>query len=84
MVHRSVFAVPFRRLFLRPVIAALVALAAAIPLAVVASLGAAVAAPSIYAAVLLLSGYVTREEFRPLIDPLRAIASRRTLREGVG
>jgi O-antigen/teichoic acid export membrane protein len=84
MVHRSVFAVPFRRLFLRPVVAVLAALAVATPLSAVATLGAAVAAPCIYAALLLLVGYVTREEWRPLIDPLRSFASRRTLRAGAG
>jgi O-antigen/teichoic acid export membrane protein len=84
MVHRSVFAVPFRRLFLKPVVAVLAALAAAIPLSAVTALGAAVAAPCIYAALLLLGSYVTREEWRPLIDPLRSFASRRTLRAGAG
>jgi O-antigen/teichoic acid export membrane protein len=84
MVHRSVFAVPFRRLFLRPVLAVLAALAAAIPLSAVTALGAAVAAPCIYAALLLFGSYVTREEWRPLLDPLRSFASRRTLRAGVG
>ena len=84
MVHRSVFAVPFRRLFLKPVVAVLAALAAAIPLSTVTALGAAVAAPCIYAALLLLGSYVTREEWRPLIDPLRSFASRRTLRAGAG
>jgi O-antigen/teichoic acid export membrane protein len=84
MVHRSVFAVPFRRLFLKPVVAVVVALAAAIPLSVVTSLGAAVVAPCIYVVLLLLGGYVTREEWGPLIDPLRSFASRRTLRAGAG
>jgi O-antigen/teichoic acid export membrane protein len=84
MVHRSVFAVPFRRLFLKPVVAVLAALAVTIPLSTVATLGAAVAAPCIYAVLLLLGGYVTREEWRPLIDPLRSFASRRTLRAGAG
>jgi O-antigen/teichoic acid export membrane protein len=84
MVHRSVFAVPFRRLFLKPAVAVLAALAAAIPLSAVTTLGAAVAAPCIYAALLLLVSYVTREEWRPLIDPLRSFASRRTLRAGAG
>jgi O-antigen/teichoic acid export membrane protein len=84
MVHRSVFAVPFRRLFLKPVVAVLAALAAAIPLSTVTALGAAFAAPCIYAALLLLGSYVTREEWRPLIDPLRSFASRRTLRAGAG
>ena len=84
MVHRTVFAVPFRRLFLKPVVAVLAALAAAIPLSTVTALGAAVAAPCIYAALLLLGSYVTREEWRPLIDPLRSFASRRTLRAGAG
>jgi O-antigen/teichoic acid export membrane protein len=84
IVHRSVFPVPFRRLFVRPVVAVLVALAVAIPLSAVATLGAAVAAPSIYVAVLLLESYVTLEEWRPLIDPLRSIASRRALRAGAG
>jgi hypothetical protein len=79
-----VFPVPFRRLFVRPVVAVLVALAVAIPLSAVATLGAAVAAPSIYVAVLLLESYVTLEEWRPLIDPLRSIASRRALRAGAG
>ena len=84
MVHRSVFAVPFRRLFLKPVVAVVVALAVAIPLSARATLGAAVVAPCIYAVLLLLGGYVTREEWRPLIDPLRSFASRRTLRAGAG
>jgi O-antigen/teichoic acid export membrane protein len=84
MVHRSVFAVPFRRLFLRPVVAVLAALAVAIPLSTVAALGAAVAAPCIYSALLLLGSYVTREELRPLIDPLRSFAGRRTLRARSG
>jgi O-antigen/teichoic acid export membrane protein len=84
IVHRSVFAVPFRQLFLRPVVAVLAALAAAIPLSAVAALGAAVAAPCLYAALLVLGSYVTREEWRPLIDPLRSFASRRTLRAGPG
>jgi O-antigen/teichoic acid export membrane protein len=84
MVHRSVFAVPFRRLFLRPLVAVLAALAVATPLSAVATLGAAVAAPCIYAAVLMLVGYVTREEWRPLVDPLRSFANRRTLRAGAG
>jgi O-antigen/teichoic acid export membrane protein len=84
MVHRSVFAVPFRRLFLRPVLAVLAALAAAIPLSAVAALGAAVVAPCVYAAVLVIGSYVTREEWRPLLDPLRSFASRRALRAGSG
>jgi O-antigen/teichoic acid export membrane protein len=84
MVHRGVFAVPFRRLFLRPAVAVLAALAVAIPLSAVATLGAAVAAPCLYAALLMLGGYVTCEEWRPLIDPLRSFASRRTLRAGGG
>jgi O-antigen/teichoic acid export membrane protein len=84
MVHRSVFAVPFRRLFLKPVVAVVVALAVAIPLSAVTALGAAVVAPCIYAVLLLLGGYVTREEWRPLIDPLRSFASRRALRAGAG
>jgi hypothetical protein len=79
-----VFALPFRELFLRPVVAVLAALAAAIPLSAVAALGAAVAAPCIYAALLMLGSYVTLEEWRPLIDPLRSFASRRTLRAGPG
>ena len=73
-VHRSVFALPFRRLFLRPVVAVLAALAVAIPLSAVSALGAAVAAPCIYAGLLLLVSYVSREEWRPLIDPLRSFA----------
>jgi O-antigen/teichoic acid export membrane protein len=77
MVHRSVFAVPFRRLFVKPAVAVLAALAVAIPLSAVATLGAAVAAPCMYAALLMLGSYVTREEWRPLIDPLRSFASRR-------
>jgi hypothetical protein len=81
-VHRNVFAVPFRWLFLRPVLAVLAALAVAIPLSAVSALGAAVAAPCIYAALLMFGSYVTREEWRPLIDPLRSIASRRSLRAG--
>src|SRR5919109_3350752 len=84
IVHRSVFPLPFRQLFLRPVVAVLAALAAAIPLSAVAALGAAVAAPCIYAALLMLGSYVTLEEWRPLIDPLRSFASRRTLRAGPG
>jgi O-antigen/teichoic acid export membrane protein len=82
LVHRNVFAVPFRWLFLRPVLAVLAALAVAIPLSAVSALGAAVAAPCIYAALLMFGSYVTREEWRPLIDPLRSIASRRSLRAG--
>ena len=84
MVHRSVFAVPFRRLFLRPVVAVLAALAVAVPLSAVSALGAAVVAPCIYAALLLLGSYVTREEWRPLLDPLRSLATRRALRAGAG
>jgi hypothetical protein len=66
------------------VVAVLAALAVATPLSAVANMGAAVAAPCIYAAVLMVVGYVTREEWRPLIDPLRSFASRRTLRAGAG
>ena len=84
IVQRSVFPVPFRWLFVRPAVAVLVALAVAIPLSAVTALGAAVAAPCIYVAVLMLVSYVTREEWRPLIDPLRSFASRRTLRAGAG
>jgi O-antigen/teichoic acid export membrane protein len=84
LVHRSVFAVPFRRLFLGPVVAVLAALAVAIPLSAVSALGAAVAAPCIYAALLMLRSYVTREEWRPLIDPLRSLARERTLRARPG
>jgi len=84
IVHTSVFPVPFRRLFLRPVVAVFAALAVSIPLSAVATLGAAVAAPCIYVAVLLLGSYVTLEEWRPLLDPLRSLASRRTLRAGAG
>jgi O-antigen/teichoic acid export membrane protein len=84
MVHRSVFAVPFRRLFLRPVVAVLAALAVAVPLSAVSAVGAAVAAPCIYATLLLLGSYVTREEWRPLLDPLRSLATRRALRAGPG
>jgi O-antigen/teichoic acid export membrane protein len=84
LVHRNVFAVPFRRLFFRPVVAVLAALAVAIPLSAVSALGAAVAAPCIYAALLVLGSYVTREEWQPLIDPLRSLASRRRLRAGPG
>jgi O-antigen/teichoic acid export membrane protein len=84
LVHRSVFAVPFRRLFSRPVVAVLAALAAALPLSAVSALGAAVAAPCVYAALLVLGSYVTREEWRPLIDPLRSLASKRALRAGPG
>jgi O-antigen/teichoic acid export membrane protein len=84
MLHRSVFAVPFRRLFLSPVVAVMAALATAIPLSAATPLGAAFAAPCVYVAVLLLVSYVTREEWRPLIDPLRSFASRRTLRTGAG
>ena len=82
MVHRSVFPVPFRRLFLRPVVAVLAALAVAVPLSAVSTVGAAVAAPCMYAALLLLGSYVTREEWRPLLDPLRSLATRRALRAG--
>jgi O-antigen/teichoic acid export membrane protein len=84
MVHRSVFAVPVRRLFLRPVVAVLAALAVAIPLSAVSAMGAALAAPCIYAALLLLGSYVTRQEWRPLIDPLRSLAGKRTLRTDPG
>jgi O-antigen/teichoic acid export membrane protein len=78
MVHKSVFAVPFRRLFLRPLVAVLAALAVAIPLSAVSALGAGVVAACTYAALLVLGSYVTREEWRPLIDPLRSLAGRRT------
>jgi O-antigen/teichoic acid export membrane protein len=84
ILHTSVFPVPFRRLFVRPVVAVLAALAVAIPLSAVATLGAAVAAPCIYVALLMLGSYVTLEEWRPLIDPLRSVASLRTLRGGAG
>ena len=84
MVHRSVFAVPVRRLFLRPVVAVLAALAVAIPLSAVSAMAAALAAPCIYAALLLLGSYVTRQEWRPLIDPLRSLAGKRTLRADPG
>jgi O-antigen/teichoic acid export membrane protein len=84
LVHRNVFAVPFRRLLLRPVVAVLAALAVAIPLSAASALGAAVAAPCIYVALLALGSYVTREEWGPLIDPLRSLASGRRLRAGSG
>jgi O-antigen/teichoic acid export membrane protein len=84
LLHRRVFAVPFSRLFLRPVVAVLAALAVAIPLSAVSALGAAVAAPCVYAALLLLGSYVTREEWRPLIDPLRPLAGKRRLRAHPG
>ena len=54
------------------------------PLSAVSAVGAAVAAPCIYAALLLLGSYVTREEWRPLLDPLRSLATRRALRAGPG
>ena len=79
MVHRSVFAVPLGRLFVKPTLAVLVALAVAIPLSAVSALGAAAAAPCIYVAALLLGSYVTREEWRPLLDPLRSLANRRAM-----
>lgn len=79
LVHRSVFAIPLRRLFGRPAIAMLTALAVALPLSAVSAIGAAIAAALAYAAVLVLGNYVTREEWRPLIDPLRSLASRRSL-----
>jgi hypothetical protein len=84
MVHRSVFAVSFRGLFFRPTVAVLAALAVGIPLSAVSALGAAFVAPCIYAALLVLWNYVTREEWRPLIDPLRSLARKRTLRAGPG
>jgi len=83
-VHTRVFSVPFRRLFVKPVAAALAALAVAVPLSTVTTLGAAIAAPCIYVTVLVLVSYVNREEWRPLIEPLRSFASRRTLRAGTG
>ena len=84
ILHRRVFSVPFRRLFLRPVVAVLAALAVGLPLSNVSVLAAAIAAPCIYAGALLLVNYVSRDEWKPLLDPLRAIASRRTMRTGPG
>ena len=84
MVHTSVFAVPVRRLFLRPGVAVLAALAVGVPLSAVSAVAAAIAAPCVYAGLLLLGNYVSREEWRPLLDPLRSLLSRRPLGAGPG
>jgi hypothetical protein len=66
------------------VVAVLAALAVGISLSGVSALGAALAALCVYAVLLVPGSYVTREEWRPLFDPLRSLASKRTLRAGPG
>ncbi len=76
LVHRSLYPVPVAVLTVRPIVATLAAVGAGLALATISGILAAAVAALIYVGLLLALQYVTREEWRPLTDPLGALARR--------
>jgi O-antigen/teichoic acid export membrane protein len=76
LVNREIVAVPFLRLLGRPLLALVPAAAVATALYRIDGLVAGLAAAAVYAGFLVLGGYVSPEEWRPLTGPLHALAGR--------
>jgi O-antigen/teichoic acid export membrane protein len=76
LVHREVFVLPFRRLLLRPILGMAAALAVIVPLVKTNAIGAAGAGVAVYTAVVLLSGYIRRDEWASVLGPVRDLFTR--------
>ena len=76
IVHRHLYRVPVRLLVLRPLAAASVAVLIGLAASQLSGVAAAAAGVLTYVGFLLSSRYVTAEEWRPLTDPIAAMARR--------
>jgi O-antigen/teichoic acid export membrane protein len=75
-LHRSEMPLPAARLLSKPLLAMIPAIAAGLLLDSVSGTLAGLSAAAIFAAVLLVLGYVDRDEWEPLLEPLRAATAR--------
>jgi O-antigen/teichoic acid export membrane protein len=75
VVHRRLFRLPLANLMLKPLVAAAVAVPAGVALARVQPLLGGAVGALVYAALLLISGYISRQEWRPLFVRRRAQVS---------
>jgi O-antigen/teichoic acid export membrane protein len=76
VLHRSGLQLPAARLLAKPLLAAVPAIAAGLLLHPVSGIVAGVSAAAIFALVLLVLAYVGRDEWEPLLAPLRTAAAR--------
>lgn len=76
VVNRYLFRVPLWTILAKPLGAALVVVPAAIAAALWSPVAAAVASAAAYPLLLVVSGYISRAEWRPLTEALRGIGTR--------
>jgi O-antigen/teichoic acid export membrane protein len=82
VVHQRVFRIPVAEIFVAPALAGAVAMAVGWAAGMLSPLLGALVATLIFAGLLLRTRYVTAEEWRPLTEPLMALAGRITGRSG--
>lgn len=75
LVHRNLFRVPFARILSKPLAAGAIAGPFAVALDFWNAIGSAFVGASIYVAALLALGYISREEWRPVVSLIRQPSS---------
>jgi O-antigen/teichoic acid export membrane protein len=76
VVHRYLFRFPLAQLLTKPLIATVLLAPVIVAASFVSSLGAAAVAAVTVPSLLLALGYVSRDEWEPLLGPLRGVARR--------
>jgi O-antigen/teichoic acid export membrane protein len=72
LIHRDLFRLPFRKLLTKPAVAAAIVVPLSFVIARETAVGAAIIGSTAYAAILLLTRYVTLEEWSPVVATVRA------------
>jgi O-antigen/teichoic acid export membrane protein len=76
IVHRNAFRLPFRRLLIPPIAGIAGAAAVVVPLAQANAIAAAAAGVAAYGMIVVLPGYITRDEWASIMQPLRNLVTR--------